>query len=128
MKRSWPLPAILALAACASFPPGAGWSRAPDLSVYSAMRTFSAIAREQESLCDGFSPASVDARWNDRFGGREGAVRTGLSERHGEAAVIDAETRARPTRSVSCPQVPDGHWQSEHGRLLTLLEMRLGLR
>ena len=59
------------LAGCRSTPPpGTGWSRAPDLSVYSAMLLYADIARQQSILCGGFSTASVEDHWRRDFGRR----------------------------------------------------------
>ena len=123
MKR---IPIALALAAGASActTPGTGWSRAPDLSVYAAMDDFAAIARDQEVLCAGFSPASVDAHWDADFGQREAGVRDALVSRHGIEAVVDA-VAARPPR-VPCDTVPTARWRHRYERLLRLLETRLG--
>jgi hypothetical protein len=118
----------VALAGCATSSPSAplaGWSRAPDLSVYAAMDVYGGIAREQATLCGGFSPVSVRSHWDDDFGGREAAVRAALTERHGADAVARARTEA--VQTVPCPDVPDLTWRVHYSRLLRLLEMRLGL-
>lgn len=122
--------AVLALAGCAADTwetPGTGWSRAPDLSVYSAMTVYGGLAREQEILCAGFAPGGVEARWDDDFAAREAAVEAVLAVRHGDAAVAAAEAAARPTRNVDCPDIPDARWRRHYARLLRLLEARLGL-
>jgi hypothetical protein len=116
----------LAFAACASActTPGTGWSRAPDLAVYAAMDDFATIAREQEVLCAGFSPASVDTHWQADFGPRDAGVRAALVSLHGLEAVDDA-VAARPPR-VPCETVPTARWRHRYERLLRLLETRLG--
>ena len=122
--------AVLALAGCATdtwVTPGTGWSRAPDLSVYSAMTVYGGLAREQEMLCAGFAPAAVEARWDDDFAAREAAVEAALAVRHGDGALAQAEAAARPTRNVACPDIPDARWRRHYARLLRLLETRLGL-
>lgn len=107
--------------------PGTGWSRAPDLSVYSAMTLFAGIARTESSLCGGFRPATVEEYWHEDFAAREQAVISVLIARHGPEAVDAAEADAVATRRVSCPDVPTLRWRREYARLLHLLEMRLGL-
>ncbi len=117
-----------ALAGCADGSlggPGTGWSRAPDLSVYSSMTLYGRTAREQSMLCGGFSPVSVRSHWERDFGARESAVAARLIARHGADAVQGADVDAG--RSVECPDVPDLHWRHQYARLLRLLEMRLGL-
>lgn len=115
----------LAIAAPVAAAPGNGWSRAPDLSVYSAMKVFSVIAREELTLCAGFRTDRVVARWERDFAAREAAVADALAVRHGAEAVARAE--ARPTRRVGCPDVPYGVWRRRYARLLNLLERRMGL-
>jgi len=115
----------LALSAPAAAAPGSGWSRAPDLSVYSAMTVFSVVAREELSLCAGFATANVVARWEREFAVREAAVTDALVARHGAEAVARAETR--PTQRLGCPDVPYGVWRRRYARLLNLLERRMGL-
>jgi hypothetical protein len=118
------------LAACGSPPrpiPGTGWSRAPDLSVYSAMTMFGEVARTESALCRGFSELAVEEDWREDFGAREGAVVSALVERHGADAVSAAEAAAAATRRVPCPDVLTWRWQVEYERLLHLLELRLGL-
>ncbi len=130
--KKWP-PLSLAiggamLAGCTTSSPSAplaGWSRAPDLSVYAAMDHYGGLAREQSTLCGGFSPARVQAYWDDDFGAREAAVRAALAARHGGDAVDRAEVR--DMRNVPCRDVPDLSWRTRYARLLRLLEMRLGL-
>ena len=121
--------AAAALAGCetASFPPGTGWSRASDLSVYSAMVELAGVAREQEILCAGFSTESTDRHWRHDFAARDAAVTAAMVARHGEEAVSTAEAAAYPTRRVLCEPVPVGRWRFHYERLLRLLETRLGL-
>ena len=80
--------------------PGTDWSRAPDLSVYSAMTEFATIAREQEMLCQGFGPESVLVKWERHYGAREDYVRASLVARYGPEAVVEAENDAVATRRV----------------------------
>ena len=121
------LTALAAACAAPGLAPGDGWSRAPDLSAYSAMRTFATVAREESSLCYGYSPATVSAEWARDFGPREEAVTAALIDRHGEASVAQAEARSTPTRRAYCPEVQDWRWRQRYSELLRLLEMRLGL-
>jgi hypothetical protein len=129
MRRRVPLVLAAALlGACeTTLPPGTGWSRAPDLSVYSAMLLYGDVARQQSILCGGFSTASVEDHWREDFGARTDAVVAGLISRHGEAAVIDAEASAVATRRVACEDVPTTRWREHYKRLLRMLETRLGL-
>ena len=116
------------LAACETTPPpGTGWSRAPDLSVYTAMLQFGDVAREQSVLCGGFGTASVDRHWRRDFAARTEAVAAALAARHGASAVGVAEAAAAPTRRVPCEVLPTGRWRGDYSRLLRLLETRLGL-
>jgi hypothetical protein len=119
---------MLALAACTptTAPPGTGWSRAPDLSAYSAMVLFADIAREQSVLCGGFSPGVVARRWDQDFGAREAAIAAALAARHGAGAVARAEAEAVAAQRVPCPSVPNLDWRYRYGRMLRLLEARLG--
>jgi hypothetical protein len=117
-----------ALAACeATPPPGTGWSRAPDLAVYSAMLLYADVAQQQSILCGGFSTASTESHWRRDFGARTDAVTSALVARHGGAAVSEAEASAVATRRVSCEDVPTTRWRNHYHRLLRLLETRLGL-
>ena len=129
MKRVFLALAALAASACATDPvtPGLGWSRAPDLSVYAAMEEFGLLAREEATYCAGFAPASVASDWQDDYGRREAAVIAALSARHGQAAVERARAAGVPPSRLSCPELPRGGWRDDHGRLLRLLEIRLGL-
>jgi len=122
-------PALLlgAAAAACSTAPGTGWSRAPDLSVYSAMRVFGEVAQEQEILCQGFGPAGVRRDWSEDFAGREARVTAALATRHGARALSDAEAAAVATRSVPCRDWPNDRWRDQYVRMLRLLEARLGL-
>ena len=122
--------ATLLLAGCAAdtwVAPGTGWSRAPDLSVYSAMTIYGGIARDQEMLCSGFSPGGVEADWQRDFGAREARVEEALAARHGADALRVADESAVPVRRVACPDVPSARWRRHYARLLRLLETRLGL-
>ena len=115
--------AMLALAGCAGT--GSGWSRAPDLSVYSSARAYARIAWEQDVYCEGASPAAASAGQERAFGVREAAVRAALAARHGEAALARAERHF--VARVPCGDVPDAQWRDRYGRLLRVLEIRLGL-
>ncbi|HEV2866723.1 MAG TPA: hypothetical protein VGX37_09420 [Allosphingosinicella sp.] len=126
MKPWLGLAATAALAGC-STAPGVGWSRAPDLSVYSAMTLFGDIARNQSVLCSGFGSAGVERHWRGDFAAREAAVAAALAARHGAEAVDRAEAAAVATQTVSCPGVPNDHWRVQYVRMLRLLETRLGL-
>ena len=122
------LPVAAGLAACSvQPPPGIGWSRAPDLSVYTAMLQFGDVAREQSILCGGFGTESVEAHWRRDFAWRTDAVTRALVDRHGAAAVGAAEAAAAPSRRVPCRDIPNGRWHDHYSRLLRLLETRLGL-
>jgi hypothetical protein len=118
----------LALVAALSAVPGAGqagtgWSRAGDLSAYSAMRLFGGIAREQAVLCAHFAPAAVAHDWDVHYGGREAALMAALAARHGEAAVRLAAS-PRSLREP-CRPLPDGYWRIRYERMLRLLEARM---
>ncbi|MGZ8335290.1 MAG: hypothetical protein ACXWU1_01350 [Allosphingosinicella sp.] len=123
------LAASALLAGCASitYGPTTGWSRADDLSVYSAMTMYAGLARQQSALCNNSSPAGVATRWQEDFGAREQWVAAGLVARHGAEAVGEAEEEAVPTRRVPCPDVNVPRWRESYTRLLRMLEMRLGL-
>lgn len=130
MKGALLIAASTALAGCTAGydwqpTPGTGWSRAPDLSVYSAMTEFATIAREQEMLCQGFGPESVLVKWERDYGAREDYVRASLVSRYGPEAVVDAEAEAAPTRRVPCRDYPYPTWRYRYARLLRLLEVRL---
>lgn len=102
---------------------GTGWSRAPDMSVYAAMDMAGDIAREQEILCRGRSPASVEERWRYQFGAREDWITAALAARYGDAAVTEA--RSRVSGRERCTDIPNDDWRRSHARLLRLLELRL---
>lgn len=123
MKRMGSLAATAALAACAG--PGSGWSRAPDLSVYGSAQAYARIAWEQNVLCDGWSPERASESQAREFGAREAAVRAALAGRHGEAALARADRHF--VARVPCRDVPDLQWRERYGRLLRVLEIRLGL-
>lgn len=126
--RAIPVAAAALLAGCAVNSPSAplaGWSRAPDLTVYASMHLYGRTARDQTILCGGFSPSSVRAHWDDDFGAREAAVTAALAARHGTEAVARADADA--VRRVPCGDVIDLKWRHQYARLLRLLEMRLGL-
>jgi hypothetical protein len=131
MRRGAGLALALAamLGGCASitYGPDSGWSRAPDLSVYSAMTMYGGIARQHSSLCNNSDPDAVVQRWNADFGARQQAVTSAMIARHGAGAVRGAQASAVPTRRVPCPDVNVPHWRESYTRLLRLLEMRLGL-
>ena len=120
---------LLALGACATErepnppPVGTGWSRAPDLSVYSAMRTAGEIAREQDILCWGRNPAEVDDLWRTQFSAREAWIATALETRYGPAA-MQTSGPMRVGRE-SCPTFREDRWHRQHARLLRMLELRL---
>lgn len=116
-----------ALGACSTTAPGTGWSRAPDLSVYSALRVFAGVAQEQEILCQGFRPAGVRRDWTDDFAAREARVAQALAARHGAPALSEAEAAAVATRTVGCRDWPNDRWRNQYVRMLRLLEARLGL-
>ncbi len=130
MRRRIAIGLVLAamLAGCESTPaPGTGWSRAPDLSVYSAMLLYADIARQQSVLCGGFGTTSVEDHWRRDFGARAEAVEAALVARHGAEAVNEAEVAAVATRRVGCEDVPTARWRNHYNRMLRLLETRLGL-
>ena len=54
----------LAAAGCVDEPaPGLGWSRAPDLSVYSAMVMYAGVARERSVECSNNATDWVERHW-----------------------------------------------------------------
>ncbi|HEV2747293.1 MAG TPA: hypothetical protein VGW34_08350 [Allosphingosinicella sp.] len=123
MRAMLVLAALALSVGCGAPPPGTGWSRAPDLSVYGAMDLAGELAREQEVLCLGRNPAAVEARWHAQFGAREAWIAATLAARHGAAAVAEAE---RPMVSREpCPLVVDHKWRRHHRDMLRLLELRL---
>jgi hypothetical protein len=122
------LAGLLALTACSSSyypgpPVGAGWSRAPDLSVYVALNQAGQLAREQEILCLGRNPALVDDRWRGEFGARHEWIEAALAARHG-AEVLAASERRLIGREP-CPEIINDRWERHYSRLLRLLELRL---
>ncbi|HEV7661027.1 MAG TPA: hypothetical protein VGO55_14405 [Allosphingosinicella sp.] len=122
MRRAAILLAALALAAC-STAPGTGWSRANDLSVYSAMHVFARAAIDQEAYCFGRDPARIRADWDEDFRARQGAVSAALVQRYGAEAL--AEARATFAPRVPCGDVADPQWRLRYTRMLRLLEIRL---
>jgi hypothetical protein len=124
MNRLAVVAAAAALAGC-STAPGSGWSRASDLSVYSSAHAYARVAWEQAVLCQGTDRARATASFEREFGAREAAVRAALAARHGEAAIARAGTHF--IQRVPCGDVPDPQWRARYGRLLRLLEIRLGL-
>ena len=125
MRRAAILLAGLALAAC-STAPGTGWSRANDLSVYSAMHVFARAAIDQEAYCFGRDPARIRADWDEDFRARQGAISAALAQRYGAEAL--AEARATYAPRVPCGDVPDPQWRTRYTRLLRLLETRLRMQ
>lgn len=117
---------LLLLAGCSTHP-GMGWSRAPDLSVYSAMTTFGGTARDHRVLCSGFGTGRVEAGWRRDFAAREATVEAALAARHGAEAVRRAQALGLEARRAPCPEVPNDRWRDAYVRLLRLLETRLGL-
>jgi hypothetical protein len=116
--------ASLALAACSkSGAVGAGWSRAPDVSVYAAMVQAGELAREREVLCAGANPATVADGWQARFGAREAWIADALAARYGQAPL--ARARIQPVGREDCPAIADHRWRDAHADLLRLLELRL---
>ena len=112
-----------ALSACASTAPtGSGWSRAPDLSVYSSMNHFAALAREQAVLCAGRTPESVDRQWQRHYAARHDRVSSAMVSRYGAEAVEEA--REPPGRAVPCRTIASPVWWDNYERLLRLLELR----
>jgi hypothetical protein len=130
MKLAPLLLATLAFTAsgCVDEPaPGLGWSRAPDLSVYSAMILYADVARERSVLCSNNETGWVERRWQRDYGARVEAVTSALVARHGAEAVEVAEAAAVPTRRLGCEDAYILHWRDNYERLLRLLETRLGL-
>jgi hypothetical protein len=102
---------------------GTGWSRAPDLSVYGGMRAAGVLAREQEILCWGRNPDSVEVRWRSEFGAREDWIAAALANRYGTGALAAYEPDSPPREP--CPEIIDDRWERHYARLLRLLELRL---
>jgi hypothetical protein len=123
MRNMLGLAAAAALAGCAGT--GSGWSRAPDLSVYSSAHAYARVAWEQDVYCEGADPARASASLEREFGAREAAVRAALTARHGEAALARAGRHF--VSRVPCGDVPDAQWRDRYGRLLRVLEIRFGL-
>jgi hypothetical protein len=123
MRRMLSAIAAAALVGCAGT--GSGWSRAPDLSVYGSAHAYARVAWEQDVYCEGATPAAASASFAREFGGRDAAVRAALVERHGEEAL--ARARRHFVSRVPCGDVPDAQWRDRYGRLLRVLEIRLGL-
>lgn len=117
----------LLLAASASpardYPVEAGWSRAPDLSVYGALLLSSELAQEQEILCRGRNPASVEDKWRAAYAAREAWIADALTRRYGALAVSRA-ARVNIGR-ITCATFSDDRWRKHHYRMLRLLEYRL---
>jgi hypothetical protein len=125
MRRIPGLAAAAALTLTGCVGTGSGWSRAPDLSVYASARAYARVAWEQDVYCEGATPAAASASFARAYGGRDAAVRAALAERHGEAALARAGRHF--VQRVPCRDVPDPQWRERYGRLLRLLEIRLGL-
>ena len=123
MRAGAALAGAAALAGCAGT--GTGWSRASDLSVYSAAHAFARIAWEQQVMCEGADPGRASAGFEREFGARDAAVRAALVQRHGEAALARAGTPY--VARVGCGSVPDAQWRGRYSRLLRVLEIRFGL-
>jgi len=123
MRRMLSAIAVAALAGCAGT--GSGWSRAPDVSVYSSAHAYARVAWEQDVYCQGTEPGRASASLEREFGAREAAVRTALIARHGEAALARAGRHF--VARVPCGDIPDAQWRDRYGRLLRVLEIRLGL-
>ena len=122
--RAFLLFAVAALAGCAhEAPVGSGWSRAPDLSVYSSMNHFAALAREQAILCAGRSRESVDSQWRRHHADRHARVTAAMVSRYGAAAVDEAAEP--PGRPVPCSTIASPVWWDSYERLLRLLELRM---
>jgi hypothetical protein len=117
--------ATLGLAGCAGSTPGAGWSRAPDLSVYGAMRVYANKSVEHDILCHRVSPDRASAEWDRQFSSRQAWVDRAMAQRYGAEAIAHAPTPYTPR--IQCTDVPDFRWQEQYARLLRLLEVRFGL-
>ena len=138
MTRGFAL-VLAALAGCSLNPPeplpGTGWSRAPDMSVYAAMDLAGDLARENEVLCLGRNPAAVDARWRERYGGREAArgsahpppPRAGGAPPPGGGGggAPPPPAAAQVGGREPCPEIVDHRWRREYAKLLRVLETRL---
>jgi hypothetical protein len=118
--------ASLLLVGCAtSSTPGAGWSRAPDLSVYGAMRVYAAKSVEQDIVCHHVSPDHASAAWAREYSARQAWVDRAMALKYGAEAMASVPTPYTPR--IACTDVPDFRWQHQYARLLRLLENRLGL-
>jgi hypothetical protein len=115
--------AFAASASARDYPVGTGWSRAPDLSVYGALMLSSALAREQDILCDGRNPALVEDAWRATYTAREAWIADALTTRYGAAAVARAANVQ--VGRITCPTLENHQWRKHHGRMLRLLELRL---
>jgi len=118
------LVAAAALAPGAAAPAGFGWSRAPDLSVYGAMRVYARNAVEQKVLCEGQTPERAALGWAREYSARQDWVDAAMARRYG--ADFMARVRTPFTPRVACPSVHDPRWRDQYGRLLRLLEIRFG--
>jgi len=123
MRKTIGLAASAALAGCAG--PGSGWSRAPDLSVYSSARAYARAAWEQDVYCEGVAPARARARLDREFGARDAAVRAALAARYGEEALARAGRHFVPR--VPCGDVPDSQWRDRYDRLLAIIEVKMSI-
>jgi hypothetical protein len=117
---------LLGLSGCTTGSIDTGWSRAPDLSIYSAMNHFGAVAREQAVLCAGRSPHRIDQEWQRDYGLRHEAVRTAMTARYGAAAIERARLAAGPR--VPCEPLTYERWWDSYNQLLRLLELRMSDR
>ena len=116
--------ALAALAGCAhEAPVGSGWSRAPDLSVYSSMNHFAALAREQAMLCAGRTRESVDRQWRRHYADRHARIASAMLNRYGAEAVDEAAVP--PGRPVPCSTIASPVWWNSYERLLRLMELRM---
>lgn len=124
VRFALPVLLLAVLAGCATAPPpGAGWSRASDLSVYEAMIDYAALAQERDVLCAGFPRDRIAARWAARYGARQDWIEAALAGRYGTQAV--AEAAADPPPAVECGTPFVNQWQTAYARLLRLMETRL---
>ena len=115
---------VLASAGLArDYPVEAGWSRAPDLSVYGALRLSSELAQEQEILCRGRNPAAIENKWRTAYAAREAWITDALSRRYGALAVSRAANVN--VGRITCATFSDDRWRKHHYRMLRLLEYRL---
>ena len=117
------LGALASASPARDYPVDAGWSRAPDLSVYGALRLSSELAQEQEILCRGRNPAVVEDRWRAAYAAREAWITDALTRRYGTSAIARA-ARVNVGR-ITCATFSDDRWRKHHYRMLRLLEYRL---